>query len=68
MAKHMQPICPMRNDAKCMGAACAWSRHTVNDHGMWLFTCALVDNGETWPHGLAVIDRRGEYDDPVDRT
>lgn len=68
MAKHMQPLCPIRSDAPCIGACCAWSRHTVEDNGMWLFTCAAVDNGIRGD-GLAVIDRRSEdKPDPIDRT
>ena len=47
-----------------MGAMCAWSRHTVNEKGMWLFTCAIPAQGGE--HGLAVIDRRDKY--PVERT
>ena len=62
-----QPICPFRNDAKCMGAMCAWSRHTVNEGGMWLFTCAVASRGGS-EHGLAVIDRREGSKDPVERT
>jgi len=60
-----QPICPIRKDAKCIGAMCAWSRHTVNEKGMWLFTCAIPAQGGD-EHGLAVIDRRDK--DPVERT
>lgn len=50
-----------------MGAMCAWSRHTVNEKGMWLFTCAMASKDGT-EHGLAVVDRRGPHDDPVERT
>lgn len=61
-----QPLCPLRDGEPCMGAMCAWSRHTVNDDGMWLFSCAIAGEG----HGVAVIDRRGgeRKPDPVERT
>jgi len=65
MAKHMQPLCPIRRDAPCIGACCAWSRHTANDQGMLLFTCAMSGSRP----GSAVIDRRDEdKPDPIDRT
>lgn len=60
-----QPICPIRKDAKCMGAMCAWSRHYFNDNGMRVFTCGIVAREDDM-HGLAVIDRRDK--DPVERT
>lgn len=68
MAKHMQPLCPIRNDAKCMGAACALSRHVADSVAGKVFACALVDNGETQKHGLAVVDMRQKNDDPIFRT
>lgn len=65
MAKY-QPICPIRNDAKCMGAMCALSRHVAGESGELLFTCSIAsrDGGR----GLAVIDRREPAKDPVERT
>ena len=62
-----QPICPIRSDQKCMGAMCAWSRHHVNDKGMWLFTCGMVPC-EDGAHGLAVIAKHEQGKDPVERT
>lgn len=50
-----------------MGAMCAWSRHYVNDNGMWLFTCAMVTRDDD-EHGLAVIAKREQGADPVERT
>lgn len=50
-----------------MGAMCAWSRHHVNDKGMWLFTCGIVPC-EDGAHGLAVIAKREQGADPVERT
>lgn len=58
-----QPICPIRKDAKCMGAMCALSRHSVDSKGVWLFTCAMTDG-----KGVPVIDRREAGKDPVERT
>lgn len=66
MAKY-QPICPIRNDAGCMGAMCALSRHATGEGGELLFTCSLASRDGT-ERGLAVIDRREPTRDPVERT
>lgn len=57
------PICPLR-DTRCIGAGCAWSRHTVEMGGMWLFSCAVPTESE----GLPVIDRREPGKDPCERS
>ena len=40
--ERIQPLCPIRQDAKCMGAPCAMSLRSVRDDGVWVFTCALA--------------------------
>lgn len=52
MSERIQPICPIRADAKCMGAMCAWSSKHVREDGVYVFTCAVVDHGGS----PAVID------------
>ena len=56
-----QPICPLRRDAKCLGAMCALSVARDDDERI---TCALAGDGRN----RAVIDRRGRGEDPVERT
>ena len=43
MSERIQPICPIRSDAKCMGAMCAWSSKHVREDGVYVFTCAVTD-------------------------
>lgn len=62
-SRRIQPLCPIRNDAKCMGAPCAWSRRTVQEDGVWCFTCGIPRIGD-----LPVIDRRPMGQDPVERS
>lgn len=61
--RRIQPLCPIRSDAKCMGAPCAWSRRTVQEDGVWVFTCGIPRIGD-----LPVIDRRPIDADPVERA
>lgn len=60
----IQPLCPIRLDAKCMGAPCAMSLRSVRDDGVWVFTCALAGVGE----GRTIVDERRDSKDPCDRT
>lgn len=60
----IQPLCPIRNDAHCMGAPCALSLRHVRDDGVWVFSCALAGDGE----GRAVIDERGDGARDAGRT
>lgn len=60
----IQPLCPLRGDAKCMGAVCAWSRRTVREDGVWVFTCAACGGAD----GVPVVDERPEGRDPVERA
>lgn len=61
----IQPLCPIRSDARCMGAACAWSRRHVREDYVWVFTCGRVEGED----GLAIVDRVGKDDeDPAERT
>lgn len=61
MSERIQPICPIRSDAKCMGATCAWSVRHVRDDGVWVFTCAVAEMAAGVRLGrAAVIDSRGE--------
>jgi len=54
VSERIQPICPIRSDAKCMGAMCAWSSKHVREDGVYVFTCCMGDLGKGQ---AAVIDR-----------
>lgn len=58
-----QPLCPVRRDAKCMGAMCAWSRRV---EGGTLVCAVAARQGDA--KGLPVIDARKADADPVERT
>ena len=58
------PLCPIRQDACCMGAMCAWSVREVGPDGVWRFSCAPTAT----LNGRAVIEERPEGDDPVRRS
>lgn len=61
MSERIQPICPIRSDAKCMGAPCAWSVRHVRDDGVWVFTCAVAEMAAGVRLGKAgVIDQRDD--------
>ena len=65
----MQPLCPMRGDAKCMGAACAWSvAYDVGDGSE--HACAVGAIAKALAAALrpAVVDRRDEGGDPCHRA
>lgn len=65
MQRPLQPICPLRGDAKCVGAVCALSlAHHSGVTDELHYSCALAGEG----HDRAVIDRREPAKDPVGRT
>ena len=54
-SERIQPLCPIRDDAKCMGAPCAWSVRHVRDDGVWVFTCAVAELASCGRDGKAIV-------------